>query len=90
MSCTRRAAGPRFRRNDCSSEFADRPLLGAFETNRLFGERLDYNVLFRWFLGMNLEGHGLDQSNFSRLRERLVESKVAVRFFDAVVREARR
>jgi IS5 family transposase len=38
---------------------------------------------------MNLEERGLDQSNFSRLRERLVESKVAVRFFDAVVGEAR-
>jgi len=50
---------------------------------------LDYNILFRWFLDMNLEQDGLDQSNFSRLRERLDDSPVACRFFDAVVREAR-
>ena len=59
-------------------------------SDRMFCEMLDYNMLFRWFLDMNLEERGLDQSNFSRLRERLVESKVACRFFDAVVAEARR
>ena len=51
---------------------------------------LDYNILFRWFLDMNLEQEGLDQSNFSRLRERLDDSPVACRCFDAVVAEARR
>src|SRR3974377_1286255 len=64
--------------------------LYSVRSDRLFCEMLDYNILFRWFLDMNLEEHGLDQSNFSRLRERLVESKVAVRFFDAVVGEARK
>jgi transposase len=64
--------------------------LYSVRSDRLFCEMLDYNMLFRWFLDMNLEERGLDQSNFSRLRERLVESKVAVRFFDAVVGEARK
>jgi transposase len=64
--------------------------LHSVRSDRLFCEMLDYNILFRWFLDMNLEERGLDQSNFSRLRERLVESKVAVRFFDAVVSEARK
>jgi transposase len=64
--------------------------LYSVRSDRLFCEMLDYNILFRWFLDMNLEESGLDQSNFSRLRERLVESKVAVRFFDAVVGEARK
>jgi transposase len=64
--------------------------LYSVRSDRLFCEMLDYNILFRWFLDMNLEERGLDQSNFSRLRERLVESKVAVRFFDAVVGEARK
>ena len=64
--------------------------LYSVRSDRLFCEMLDYNILFRWFLDMNLEERGLDQSNFSRLRERLVESKVAVRFFDAVVSEARK
>ena len=50
---------------------------------------LDYNLLFRWFLDMSLDQPGLDQSNFSRLRERLVGQDTARVFFDAVVGEAR-
>jgi transposase len=63
--------------------------LYSVRSDRLFCEMLDYNILFRWFLDMNLEERGLDQSNFSRLRERLVESRLACHFFDAVVGEAR-
>jgi transposase len=64
--------------------------LYSVRSDRLFCEMLDYNILFRWFLDVNLEERGLDRSNFSRLRKRLVQSKVAVRFFDAVVGEARK
>lgn len=64
--------------------------LYSVRSDRMFCEMLDYNILFRWFLDMNLEQEGLDQSNFSRLRERLDDSAVACRFFDAVVGEARR
>ncbi len=52
-------------------------------------EQLDYNLLFRWFLDMSLDEKGLDQSNFSRLRSRLVETDVALRFFEQVLRLAR-
>ena len=64
--------------------------LYSVRSDRLFCEQLDYNLLFRWFLDLNLESGGLDQSNFSRLRERLVETDIARRFFDEVVRLARR
>jgi transposase len=50
---------------------------------------LDYNILFRWFLDMSLDEPGLDQTAFSRLRERLVNEDIARRFFDAVVKRAR-
>lgn len=63
--------------------------LYSIRSDRAFCEQLDYNLLFRWFLDMGLEEAGLDQSNFSRLRERLVATDVARRFFDAVVRLAR-
>jgi transposase/IS5 family transposase len=63
--------------------------LYSVRSDRLFCEMLDYNILFRWFLDMNLEEGGLDQSNFSRLRERLSESKLGGWFFDQVVSEAR-
>jgi transposase len=64
--------------------------LYSVRSDRLFCETLDYNILFRWFLDMNLEQAGLDQSNFSRLRERLIGQDTARIFFDAVVGEARK
>ena len=51
--------------------------LHSVRSDRVYCEMLDYNILFRWFLGMNLEQRGLDKSNFSRLRERLVEQDTA-------------
>lgn len=64
--------------------------LYSVRSDRALCEQLDYNLLFRWFLDMSLDEPGLDQSNFSRLRERLVETDVAQRFFDEVVKMARR
>jgi len=55
-----------------------------------FCEQLDYKLLFRWFLDLDLKLGRLDQSNFSRLRERLVETDIVRRFFDGVVCLARK
>ena len=63
--------------------------LYSVRSDRLFCQMLDYNILFRWFLDMSLEDAGLDQSNFTRLRERLVDEDLAQRFFDAIVKVAR-
>ena len=63
--------------------------LYSVRSDRLFCQMLDYNILFRWFLDMSLDDAGLDQSNFSRLRERLVNEDLAQHFFDAIVRIAR-
>jgi len=49
--------------------------LYSVRSDRLFCQMLDYNILFRWFLDMSLEEPSLDQSNFTRLRERLVNEK---------------
>ena len=46
-------------------------------SDRAVCEQRDYNLLYRWFLDMSLDEAGLDQSNFSRLRERLVDTDVA-------------
>jgi transposase len=64
--------------------------LYSVRSDRLFCQTLDYNILFRWFLDMSLEEPGLDQSNFTRLRERLVNEDLAQRFFDAIVKIARK
>lgn len=63
--------------------------LYSIRSDRAFCEQLDYNLLYRWFLDMSLDEAGLDQSHFSRLRTRLVESSVARRFFNAVLAQAK-
>jgi len=68
-------------------------LLMAFfsvRSDRLFCEMLDYNILFRWFLDMGLEEASLDATTFSKNRERLLKHDVAQKFFDAVVRQAKK
>src|SRR5687768_1025571 len=63
--------------------------LYSVRSDRMFCEMLDYNILFRWFLDMNMEEASFDASTFSKNRERLVEHETAIDFFDAVVRLAR-
>jgi len=64
--------------------------LYSVRSDRLFCETLDYNILFRWFLDMSLEEATWDASTFSKNRDRLLEHDVATKFFDAVVRMARK
>jgi len=68
-------------------------LLMAFYTvrsERLFCEQLDYNLLFRWFLDMDMIEESFDHSTFSRNRDRLIEHDIAKRFFAQIVDQARR
>ncbi len=63
--------------------------LHSVRSDRLFCEMLEYHLLFRWFLDLDLEARVFDHSTFSKNRERLIEHDIAKRFFAAVVREAR-
>jgi transposase len=68
-------------------------LLMAFYTirsERLFCEQLDYNLLYRWFLDMDMLEESFDHSSFSRNRERLIEHDVAKAFFSEIVALARK
>lgn len=58
-------------------------------SERLFCEQLGYNLLFRWFLDVPMEGEPFDASSFSKNRERLIEHDVAQQFFKTVVEHAR-
>jgi len=58
-------------------------------SDRLFCERLEYDLLFRWFLDMDVEESGFDASTFSKNRGRLMEHEVAPKFFAEVVALAR-
>src|SRR6516164_8090716 len=57
-------------------------------SERLFCEQLEYNLLFRWFLDMELDEPSFDHSSFSTNRKRLLEHAVAEEFFRGVVRQA--
>lgn len=64
--------------------------LFSVRSDRMFCEQLDYNILFRWFLDMNLEESSFDATTFTKNRERLLSHDVSLKFFDAVVRQARK
>jgi transposase len=57
-------------------------------SERMFCEQLDYHLLFRWFLDMEVTEASFDHSTFSRNRARLLEHTVADEFFRAVVAQA--
>jgi transposase len=59
-------------------------------SERMLCERLDYDLMFRWFLDLEMDEPSFDHSTFSRNRARLLEHEVAGEFFRAVVEQARR
>ncbi len=59
-------------------------------SERLFCERLQYDLLFKWFLDMNADDPGFDPTTFSKNRDRLIKHEVAQHFFAAVREEAER
>jgi transposase len=64
--------------------------LYSVRSERAFCEQLDYNELFRWFLGMNLIEPSFDPSTFSKNRQQLLDHNVAQQFLDYIVVAARR
>jgi transposase len=64
--------------------------LYSIRSERQFCERLQYDLLFKWFLDLNITDPAFDASTFSKNRERLMQHDVAAAFFDAVLDEARR
>src|SRR5262245_40303802 len=63
--------------------------LYSVRSERQFCEQLGYNLLFRWFLDMELEEESFDATVFSKNRERLMAHEVGRLFFEAVVGQAR-
>ena len=64
--------------------------LYSVRSERAFCEQLDYNLLFRWFLGMNPVEPSFDPTTFTKNRERLLQHRVGQTLFDEVVLEADR
>ncbi len=67
-------------------------LLQAFysiRSERQLMEQLDYNLLFRWFVGLAMDAPIWDATVFTKNRERLLEGDVAVKFMTAVLNQQR-
>jgi transposase len=64
-------------------------LLYSVRSERLLMEEMDYNILFRWFVGLNLDDPVWDATVFTKNRDRLLEAEVAKEFLARVVGQAR-
>jgi transposase len=63
--------------------------LYGIRSERLLMEQLNYNLLFRWFVGLNADEPVWVPTVFTKNRERLLERKIATRFLEQVVAQAR-
>lgn len=67
-------------------------LLQAFysiRSERQLMERLEFDLLFRWFVGLGIDEVAWDHSTFSKNRDRLLEGAVAAQFLSAVLQQPR-
>ncbi len=64
-------------------------MLYSVRSERLLMEQLEYNLLFRWFVGLSLDDEIWDASVFTKNRDRLIEGDIAKEFLARVVAQAR-
>jgi transposase len=64
-------------------------MLYSVRSERLLMEEMDYNILFRWFVGLHLDDPVWDATVFTKNRDRLLEAEVAKEFLAQVVAQAR-
>src|SRR5579863_7627223 len=67
-------------------------LLQAFysiRSERQLMERLEFDLLFRWFVGLGVDDSAWDHSTFSKNRDRLLEGEIAAKFLSAVLAQPR-
>jgi transposase len=58
-------------------------------SERAFCERLNYDMLFKWFLDLPADAAAFDATTFTKNRQRLLDHEIADQFFAAVVRQAK-
>ena len=64
-------------------------VLYTVRSERMLMEQMDYNLLFRWFVGMNIDDPVWDVTVFTKNRERLLAADVAKTLFAEVLEQAR-
>jgi transposase len=63
--------------------------LYSIRSERAFCERLNYDLLFKWFLDLPIDAAAFDATTFTKNRDRLLDHEIADRFFAAVVGQAK-
>ena len=63
-------------------------MLYTIRSERLLMEEIDYNLLFRWFVGLNADDEVWDPTTFTKNRDRLLQADVAKEFLAQVVAQA--
>ena len=64
-------------------------VLYSVRSERLLMEQLQYNLLFRWFVGLSMDDAVWHPTTFTKNRDRLLHGDIAARFFDAITTQAR-
>jgi transposase len=64
-------------------------VLYTIRSERLLMEQLSYNLLFRWFVGLNMDEAVWVPTVYSKNRDRLLEGEIAAKFFAQVLSQAR-
>src|SRR3546814_361419 len=67
-------------------------LLQAFygiRSERQLMERMEFDLLFRWFVGLGVDDAAWDHSSFTKNRDRLLEGEIAAKFLRAVLAQPR-
>ena len=64
-------------------------MLYSVRSERLLMEEIDYSILYRWFVGLNLDEQVWNATSFTKNRDRLLEAAVAKEFLAQVVERAR-
>src|SRR5580698_3294738 len=64
-------------------------VLYSVRSERMLMEQLDYSLLFRWFVGLNMDDPIWDVTVFTKNRQRLLAGNIADAFFAAVLKQAR-
>lgn len=64
-------------------------VLYTVRSERQMMEQLDFNILYRWFVGLNMDDPVWDVTVFTKNRDRLLEGDIAQLFFDEVLAQAR-
>lgn len=65
-------------------------MLYSIRSERMLMEQLEYNLLFRWFVGLSMNEPVWHATVFTKNRDRLLEGEIAGELFQAVLKQARR